>query len=74
MIIVAQDGMSAYNFSHFESIRVNNTSIVLYPHTVVGRYASEERAKEIFENMLLDFERNNLPFSESVCPYYMPED
>lgn len=75
MLIVAQDRKSAYNFSHFESIRINNSSIVLYPSIVVGRYESEARAEEVFENMLMDFEKHTtLPFSESVTPYYMPVD
>lgn len=75
MILVSYDGQSAYNFSKFESIRVNDKNIVLYPNTVIGRYESHERAKEVFENMLDDFEKHTtLPFSESVTPYYMPKN
>lgn len=70
--------MQAINLRKFEGVRVSGEKIICHSANgtiVLARYGSEERAKEIFENMLEDLAKaNELPFTESISPYWMPEE
>ena len=72
MIVVSQDRKTAYVLRKYENIRVVNSSIVLYPNTVVARYETPERAQEVFENMLDDWcSKNSMAFTEQANPYWI---
>ena len=74
MLVVSQDRKTAYVLRKYENIGVRHSSIVLYPNTVVARYESEERAQEVFENMLEDWcSKNSMAFTEQANPYWVPE-
>lgn len=78
MLIVTSDGSQAVNPMNFECIKILGRKIICKSGDnvfVLARYATEERTKEIFEDMLADFARSNeMPFDGSISPYWLPEE
>lgn len=76
MLIVSQNGRKAVNVNRYDAVGVQDNCVVVEREGrsyVVGRYESEEKALEVFDNMLEDFSRSSaLPFEESANPYWLP--
>ncbi len=84
MIIVSQDKEKAINVSKVLSIYINYETInAEYPYedgwANLGRYKTKERAKEVFEEIMIrhaNWENMQAGQPDGICKpvYYMPED
>lgn len=92
MIILSQDGKEIINFDNVNLIRVQDDgSIVTYDNTyneqtgvssVLGRYETEKRAKEILREILWEFGASDMNYTAyettdllfmKMAMYQMPE-
>lgn len=93
MIILSQDKKEIINFDNVNLIRVQNDgSIVTYDNTyneqtgvssVLGKYGTEERAKEILREILWEFGASDMNYAsfettdllfKKMAMYQMPEE
>lgn len=89
MIIVSQDEKAVINFDNVNEIRVSTNKIIMFDNTyrspddcsdILGIYATEERAKEVLQNIIRFYEvskryESSAPvfFFEKSFVYKMPE-
>ena len=93
MIILSQDGKEIINFDNVNLIRVQDDgSIVTYDNTyneqtgvysVLGKYETEKRAKEILREILWEFGASDMNYAafemtdllfKKMAMYQMPEE
>lgn len=76
MLIVNQEWTKAINLNRYDAVGLNGTALVVEREGksyVIGRYKDEEKAKQVFNNLLEDIsESGALPFEESASPYWLP--
>ena len=77
LLLVNQDGTSAYNVLAVEALRVVDSQILMETSgkmRVIGRYKTDKDAEEVFRDMLDDLgDISGLPFDECCKTYKLPE-
>lgn len=86
MLIVSQDGKTIVNFNNINMITVRENKIVSYDNTYtdsqngdcLGTYTTEERAKEVLEEIIRTYEDTNYEYENCWClrnlTYRMPKE
>ena len=86
MLILSQDKKSIYNFNNIISIQIeegyNGFNLVVYGainnYTSLGKYKTEERAKEVLQEIIETYKENGIIKIDNVqvenkVVYEMPE-